>query len=500
MISRMAEPASQASNLHHRVTAGWVWFTQGRLGILPYPVLFVIGYFLLQALLLSLTRNGASFDGAEQLVTSQSLEWGYGRSQPPLYTWLLFGLEGLVRAPLVAEHLLKAALFIIGFSAIYVTARQIGFSKSAAAVAMFATFLLPEIGWQAQTAYTHSTLVFATGSMLLYSFSRLSPQSGTAQMALFGLLAGLALLSKFSAAYLIVAMLAVLWWQGELLAILARKQALAALACLVLLVAPHLVWSFLHPDLLFALKGRFELEAYSNPLVARAVGLLNYLVSVAIFIAPVALASGLAAGWPWRFLRPMMDGEKRLHAVLFCGLGIMALTPILSGASDFAPRWPLAAIFFYGIIATSFVDRIRPQRLAAFGMIAVLIAVVFMCVMSIRSSLPESRFENDYNALLSRIEQKAGPVRSVVIADYPVLANLRLARPDLRLVMDEFPFTQRYLGPQSVYLWISDGGMPERLKALARKAGRDPDNLVWVEIPVIDSYGNETSTVVRAAF
>src|SRR5690606_17330767 len=56
---------------------------------LPMVLWFLLIYFVLQALLYSLLRNGASYDGAEQLITSQALELGYGRSQPPLYTWLL---------------------------------------------------------------------------------------------------------------------------------------------------------------------------------------------------------------------------------------------------------------------------------------------------------------------------------------------------------------------------------------------------------------------------
>ena len=54
-----------------------------------WPVAAVFGLLLCQAVILSFVRTGTSFDGAEQLLYTQTLELGYGRSQPPLYTWLL---------------------------------------------------------------------------------------------------------------------------------------------------------------------------------------------------------------------------------------------------------------------------------------------------------------------------------------------------------------------------------------------------------------------------
>jgi len=478
----------------------WQRFLQADYAGIPAPVLFIIAYFVLQAVLMTLIRNGASFDGAEQLITSQSLEWGYGRSQPPLYTWLLVALDTVIPAPLAAEHGLKAMLFIAGYLAIFATAQRIGLSRPASALAMFATFLLPEIGWQAQTAYTHSTLVFATGALLLYVYAGLTPRSSLWQHALFGTLAGVALLSKFSAGFLILAMIVGLIFCGQVRAIFGRKQALAGLACFVLVTAPHAIWSLNHLDLLFALSNRFEIHAYANPIVARVIGLLTYLSSVAIFIAPLAVIAVVTAGWPWRFTRPMTEGERRLHAMFVAGLIIMALTPILSGASDFAPRWPLAAVFPFGLLAASFVERTQPGKVAAVALIGAGVGVAMLLAMNVRAALPGSRSENDYTALLAAIEQRAGPVRSVAFLDYPILANLRIARPELRLVMPAFPFTQRYLDGETIFLWTGDDGFPPELQAQVRAAGRDPDRLVTVEIPVMDSYGNTTSTVVRAAF
>jgi hypothetical protein len=54
-----------------------------------YPaLLFVLVYFAFQVFFLTMISNGAGVDDAEQLAYVGALQWGYGGSQPPLYTWI----------------------------------------------------------------------------------------------------------------------------------------------------------------------------------------------------------------------------------------------------------------------------------------------------------------------------------------------------------------------------------------------------------------------------
>lgn len=62
-------------------TDGRVMIWQG-----AWPLRILGLAFLAQAVILSAIRTGTSYDGAEQLLYSQYVALGYGRSQPPLYT------------------------------------------------------------------------------------------------------------------------------------------------------------------------------------------------------------------------------------------------------------------------------------------------------------------------------------------------------------------------------------------------------------------------------
>lgn len=476
---------------------------------LPMVVWFLLIYFVLQALLYSLLRNGASYDGAEQLITSQALELGYGRSQPPLYTWLLVLFQSFMPGLLSAEHALKATLFIIGYGVIYASGRAIGLSRPAAALAVGATFLLPEIGWQSQTAYTHSTLIFATCSLLLLVFLKLDEKSSLFQHILFGALAGLSLLSKFSAAFLIAAMFATFLYEGRLRAIFGRRQALAGLLAFVLIILPHLIWSANHLEQLFALSERFEFNAYSNPIIARLVGLGNYLASVVIFSGTLGLVSALFIGWRG-FRRPHLQaGETRLIILQIAAVLIMALVPILSGAADFAPRWPLAALFPLGLVAAILVNRLRQEQIGLFVALCLIVAMAYMIGTNLRSMKSQSRMQYDYALLLAEIEQATGKVDVAAITDYPVLANLRLVRPSLHLVMQEFPFTQAFLPdpkqpqdaqPRLVYLWTGKGDAPATILAMMALEGRQVSEMKQASFAVHDVKGQLTNANVQAAW
>jgi len=64
--------------------------------------------FMVQAVVLSLLRSGTSYDGAEQLLYTQYFDFGYGRSQPPLFTWMLIAVQQVFGVSQIAENTLSS--------------------------------------------------------------------------------------------------------------------------------------------------------------------------------------------------------------------------------------------------------------------------------------------------------------------------------------------------------------------------------------------------------
>lgn len=143
--------------------------------------------FLAQAVVLSLLRSGTSYDGAEQLLYTQYFDLGYGRSQPPLFTWMLMAVQQAFGVSQIAENLLKFALLAAGFAAVWRLARGLGYDCLIATAAMLSLFAIVEIGFEAPRTYSHSVLLFAMTGWIGVLYLALLERESLARYALLGL-------------------------------------------------------------------------------------------------------------------------------------------------------------------------------------------------------------------------------------------------------------------------------------------------------------------------
>lgn len=110
-------------------------------------VCFIIGYFAFQALFVSVISKGAGLDDAELASNISFWNWGYGGSQPPLYTWIAFGVEKPFGLHFFLLQIIKFSLLASTFLAVYAGLRLLSVRPVVAGAAMLALFLLPQIGW-----------------------------------------------------------------------------------------------------------------------------------------------------------------------------------------------------------------------------------------------------------------------------------------------------------------------------------------------------------------
>lgn len=115
---------------------------------LPWAVLFVLLYFVFQTLWVSFVSNGVGVDDAEQLANSSYLDWGYGGSQPPLYTWITSLTTSLLGTSMLTLQLIKFSILASLFISVFAGLRLLGFSQSVASAGMLGLFLIPQIGWE----------------------------------------------------------------------------------------------------------------------------------------------------------------------------------------------------------------------------------------------------------------------------------------------------------------------------------------------------------------
>ena len=282
------------------------------------------------------------WDEAEQILWSQSLQWGYG-AQPPLYTWLQWALNAVLGPSVLSLSVLKHSALALTYVLMWGAAREV-LGPRGAWWASASMLLLPPLGWSSVRDQTHSILVTAMTCAAWWLLIRLVKHSRPRDFALLGLVCALGMLSKYSYALVVVAMAA------AALSVPESRRALLSrgwwwmpvVASLVLL--PHLFWLANHFH--EATSGTLDKMQIQPGMENASLGmglrnLLGGLLSVVLLWAVVSLWAFRSAWWtqgatpstPW-----LMQVFKRYFLlVVLCLLGMV----LVAGVTHFRDRWIL---------------------------------------------------------------------------------------------------------------------------------------------------------------
>ncbi len=279
------------------------------------------------------------WDEAEQMLWSQQLALGYG-AQPPLYTWLQWGVNLLLGPSVLALSALKQGLLALTYVLMYLAGREL-LGPRGAWWASASMLLLPALGWYSVRDQTHTILVTAMACGAWWLLLRLVRQPRALDFAALGLVCGLGMLAKYSFALVVGAMLlAALSVPEARRALLSRGWWWAPVVGLVV-VAPHAAWLLSH--LQEATTGTID-KMQIHPERRLGKGLLSLLdVSAGTLALWAIFAVGAFRGAWWR--RPMAPAAPWAQKVFvrYLALVLLALLGmvVLAGVTNFKGRWVL---------------------------------------------------------------------------------------------------------------------------------------------------------------
>lgn len=226
-------------------------------------------------------------DSLEQFTWSHGLELGYWK-HPPLPTWMMAMSIRLFGFSVYWPYALAAACFIgTAFFTWRITLRLFG-----AQAALFAVLLLGlHIGfsWRAQL-YNHNTVLLMFSAATVWATLRAQDSGRWGAWVGVGVLAGLAMLSKYQAVVPFAGIAIALYLGGWLKQARVRRGVALAIATATLVFTPHLVWMAMGAGstinyLLHSAEGLGPLQ--------RITGLLGFWVIQLRFHIPVLIAVGL---------------------------------------------------------------------------------------------------------------------------------------------------------------------------------------------------------------
>ena len=439
-----------------------------------WPLVFM-AVLLVQAAILSALRTGTDWDGAEQLLYSQYVDLGYGRSQPPLYTWLVIASQSVLGVTQIAQTALKFLLLGLGGCAVYGVARRLGHPAGVATGAMLSLILVVELSWEAQRIYTHTVLIFAlTGAVTLGYLALCRDRDSTGRFVLLGVLFGAVVLAKYNGLLIVLALvLADLSHPGARL--FARRQSLWVWLAFAALTLPHGLWAVQNQTAALSL-GQSFVQGDIGFWARRAEGAVQFAIAaLGVFLLP-ALALGLLA-MPGSRLDPRPAPSTEAQVLLRFGLifiGLSLAVTLASGSTVARMRWlvpavvPLFPVLFGALLAR------RPRALPRFAGACTLLGAVVTSGQWYEATRLNPITTSDYLGFAEAMEAANLPP-DIVTLSYPHFTNLRLVR-DRAVIAPDLPRLDWYAETSATALWpAGNEGARTRVLALAHRAGLCPE-------------------------
>ncbi|MBS0405637.1 MAG: glycosyltransferase family 39 protein [Proteobacteria bacterium] len=325
---------------------------------------FLLLHLLLWTLLPGISHRAPPWDNIEQLVWTQSLQWGYYK-HPPAPTWWMYAWTELLGRQ-VWVTFFAAQLSVVGMLWCVWRMALVITTPLRAFVAVVLTSLVAYHSLRGIMA-NHNTLQLLPVGLLLWAVLAAVRTPGARrwlQWALVGAAAALTLLSKYSALVWFAVIGVWLLQDARMHRWQAWAPVLLAAAIGAAGVAPHIAW--------LAQSGFAPLRYAEHSVEHGISGAPSHWTDLGFFItaqlariAPALIALALLR---WR-LRTAAPGaapppwaERRF--ALFMGLGPLALTLAMGVAGlHLASSWATTFYVLFGLLLLRWVPAVEPARL-----------------------------------------------------------------------------------------------------------------------------------------
>jgi hypothetical protein len=422
-----------------------------------------------------------TLDESEQMLFSQSLQWGYRFRHPPLITWLSWATLTATGTNRAAFFFLKYLLMGLGLAAYFSAARIVIRDTRLAALATFALLSTFVMGWLPNVDLMHTVLLATMLAAYLWADARVLTRGRWLDYILLGVITGLGILSKYIFIVLPIALGIATALTPHFRARLKLAPLLVALLIAVVIVAPYAWWATTHEYSLFALAK--TITKSSGPAfdpMGWLHGIWRLVVTLVGFLVPSVLLFPVLYWRACKTLPPDVgDADDRAWLRLYeiamlVGILIMLASVFVVGSEDFKARWmhqvamPLFIWFFLRVKLTGASE--RANKIFAIFALVLALGVVAGRIYVYQTSGKTCRVCREYWPLQSyaRAFRSAGFLSgTVVAATYDLGGNLRYAMPEARVVTPGYPDSV-FGSPRNgdcLLVWEGKKDMPAELKS-----------------------------------
>jgi hypothetical protein len=462
---------------------GWLYSVAG---VLTAVALY--GALHITARLLASSNLGE--DDPLDAILTQTLAIGYIPRQPPLYDWVLWLVEQVAGVGALPFQLIKYGLLTATCAFIFVSARRAMRGDAFwAFLSVESLALIYQISWRFHEGFTHAVAAMCAVAATLWAMLRLIESRRAGDYALFGLCAGLGLLTVTTFwVYLAVLIAAAALQDAGRRAVL-RPAFLVSIAIALAIAAPWLIWLAGTPEGIGAILPVLAIgeagyaqraleglgRAFTEPVL--------YLAPL-IFIYPIFFPAFLKTAWQTLRLAPgrseEASPEKLILHVTLLNVGALVAGALLFGIDSY-PTHALMPLFLITSIwltaqarkAARNEGEVRRFVIAAAG-IAVFAFAARCANMYVQQPVCQiCRWGIPYAELAEAIKAQGFDRGDLIVYDDDLGGNLRRFFPHARIVLAgprlySPPSEPPHPGERTAVLWESgkrQGGAMRHLQA-----------------------------------
>jgi len=333
----------------------FITLNEDGLGLIAFLTVYLISWTLLAAFVPLSTE----IDSIEEVVWSQSWQWGYYK-HPPLPSALLYILNSLFGGPSIGLIAFAAqGCSVVALIYVWLLAKQI-LPPKLAIVAVLITSLIAYHNFRA-FPFNHNTVSLPfTAAAFYYFYCALRNPKRLSNWLWLGLACGLAMLTKYSAALVMTSFFVFIVWQRLWTDTRIIRGLLVSSVVFMLVFSPHVAWLAQNNWLPFNYLHN-QLEAVSGSIVSLLTGFLGTQIIRLSLTLPLLL-------WVWYLWKKGaikaktntssessgMDYDLRfLLTVQLTPLILIMMTSMLRG-SVLNSNWASAFFLPTGILATKY--------------------------------------------------------------------------------------------------------------------------------------------------
>lgn len=470
---------------------------------LPGVIAIVFGYALVHVTIRLLSSGNLGEDDPLDNLLVQTLAPGYGIGHGPLYNWALWLLQQVMGTGIHAFLFLKYGLLIAIAGFLFLITRRITGSALWAFMAVDAMALVYQIFWRIHEGFTHRVAAIALAVMTFWGLLRIIDRGGYRDHVLFGVFVGLGLLTEFTYAAFLFALLVASALQPATRRRVFVSPMFLTLSIPILIISPYVAWVMGEPQrvatLLSELAPFAPTHTFANIRESLVSALGSPILALApyIFILPAVFPGMLKAIVRSTPIRPLASPTPDIEQFILHVLCIEILMLVIFGSllfqyANYAPH-SLLPMFVIAIVwLTEKVRASRPSPIRIKVFVAIMLAFTALALISRMANLfvldpvcSKCRWGIPYTELADEMRARGFSHGTIVTEDVALSGNLRRFFPNTRFVLPSEAInppetTQSHAG-QTAIVWLSQTGteeMPESLRPYLVDA--QPE---WLQVP-----------------